>query len=320
MIAVWLVVVVVGLAVAIVASGRAVGYASDLAFGFSVPPFVIGAIVVGIGTDLPEIAHSVISALSGYGDLAAGNAIGSTITQMTLVLGLLPFAGIAVAASRPFTAISIPTSADRIVLPGGLMVIGLLVGAWFGADDALSRMEGLVLVGFWVISAFLLLRQTRTAEVPTMVVPERRPAHALVGTLVSLAFVGVGATAAVTAFIEIAETLDVPVFLLSFFAASIGTSLPELVVDVTAIRRGEKDIAIGDIFGSSLIDATLVLGLGPAIVPLVVDGDLVVRSALAGAAIVAVLTFVLARRGHHTWVTGLGLLAAYAALYPVLLT
>lgn len=319
MIVIWLVVVVIGLTVAVVASGRSVSYATDLSFGFNVPPFIIGAIVVGIGTDLPEIAHSVVSALSGYGDLAAGNAIGSTITQMTLVLGILPLAGIAMASSRRFAATSIPTTADRIVLPGALMVIGLLVGAWFGSDGTLSRMEGLTLVTFWGLSAFLIYRQTLTAGTPTMVVPERKPAHALVGTLVSLAFVGLGATAAVTAFIEIAETLDVPVFLLSFFAASIGTSLPELVVDVTAIRRGEKDIAIGDIFGSSLIDATLVLGLGPAIVPLMVDGDLVVRSALAAAAIVAALTFVLARRRHHNWVTGLWLLVAYAALYPVLL-
>jgi len=296
MIAIWLVVVVAGLAVAILDSRRAVGYASDLAFGFNVPPFVVGAIVVAIGTDLPEIANSIVSAVSEYGDMAAGNATGSTITQMTLVLGILPFVG-GTMASGP----------HRIVLPGTLMVMGLGMGAVFGADDALTRAEGLILI------------QAPVAGEPTMVVPEQRPTRALIGVLVSLGLVGAGATAAVTAFIEIAEELDVPVFLIGFFAVSIGTSLPELIVDVTAVRRGEKDLAIGDIFGSSLIDATLALGIGPAIVPLVVDGDLVVRSALAGGVIVALLTFVLARRRRHDRVTGVLLLLAYAALYPLLL-
>ena len=308
MIAVLIGVVLVGLAATIVASGRAVGYASDLAFGFNVPPFVVGAIVVAVGTDLPEIANSIVSAISDYGDMAAGTATGSTITQMTLVLGVLPFVG-GVMASGP----------QRIVLPGMLMTAALILGAIFGADDVLTRVEGLVLVGFWVVSMILVYRQSPVAGAPAMVVPERRPAHALVGVLVSLAIVGAGATAAVTAFIEIAEQLDVPVFLLSFFAASIGTSLPELVVDVTAVRRGEKDLAIGDIFGSSLIDATLALGIGPALVSLTVDGGLVVRSGIAGAFIVAAITFVLARRRHHDRVTGVLMLLAYAALYPVLL-
>lgn len=308
MIAALLVVVVVGLAAAIIASDRAVGYASDLAFGFNVPPFVVGAIVVAVGTDLPEVANSIVSAISDYGDMAAGTATGSTITQMTLVLGILPFVGGAMAAGP-----------HRIVLPGVLMAAGLLLGAYFGADDRLTRVEGLVLVGLWAVSMVLVYRQTPVAGAPALVVPERRPAHALAGVLVSLAIVGAGATAAVTAFIEIAEQLDAPVFLLSFFAASIGTSLPELVVDVTAIRKGEKDLAIGDIFGSSLIDATLALGIGPVLVPLTVDGGLVVRSGLAGAVIVAVITFGLARRRRHDRISGVLMLLAYAALYPLLL-
>lgn len=308
MIAFLILVVILGLGVAIIASDRAVGFASDLALGFSLPPFVVGVIVVAIGTDLPEIANSVIGALAGEGDLAAGNAIGSTITQMTLVLGILPFVGR-----------SLPTDVTRIVLPGVLMVLGLVLGGFFGADDALSRLEGLVLIGFWLVSVVLLYRHIPFAGGPTMVMKEERPSRALLGVMAALGIVGASATAAVWAFVEIAERLSVPVFLLSFFAASIGTSLPELVVDVTAIRKGEKDIAIGDIFGSSLIDATLVLGIGPTILPFAVDGGLLVRSAAAGAVIVGVLTFVLAKRRHHDRVSGALLLVAYLALYPLLL-
>jgi cation:H+ antiporter len=308
MIVLWISIVVVGLGVAIVASNRAVEYASELAFTFNVPPFVIGAIVVAIGTDLPEIANAVVSAISGYGDLAAGTATGSTITQMTLVLGILPFVAGTMATGR-----------HRIVLPGALMVGGLLIGALFGRDDVLGRAEGLILVAFWLVSAVLVYRQTPTAGAPAMVAPSRKPARSVTGVMVALSLVGAGAAAAVAAFIEIAEMLNVPVFLLGFFATAIGTSLPELVVDVVAVRRGEKDMAVGDIFGSSLIDATLALGIGPALIPFAVDGSLVVRSAMAGAVIVALVTLVLARRGRHDRLTGVLLIGAYACLYPVLL-
>ena len=305
----WVALLIVGLTAAIIGSRRAVDYATELAYSFAVSPFIIGAVVVGFGTDLPEIANSLIGALAGEGDFAAGNATGSTITQMTLVLGILPLVGGAITIGP-----------QRIVLPGALMVVGLITGAFFGSDDQLTRNEGLILIAFWIASTYLIYRRTPLAGEPTMVAYERRPMRSLGGLAVSLAVVGAGATGAVTAFLEIAEALSVPVFLLSFFAASIGSSLPELVVDITAVRQGERDLAVGDIFGSSLIDASLVLGIGPAVRHLTVDGDLVVTSGIAGAVIVGALTVVLARRGKHDWVTGLALLAAYAALYPLLLS
>lgn len=305
----WALLLIVGLTAAIFGSRRAVTYATDLAYSYEVSPFIIGVIIVAIGTDLPEIANSLIGALADEGDFAAANATGSAITQMTLVLGILPLVGGAITIGP-----------QRIVLPGALMVVGFVVGAIFGADDQLTRTEGLILIAFWLVSTYLIYRRTPLAGEPAMVAFERRPLRSLGGLLLALAIVGAGATGAVTAFLEIAEELDVPIFLLSFFAASIGSSLPELVVDITAVRRGERDLAIGDIFGSSLIDATVVLGIGPVVRTLAVDGGLVVTSGIAGAVIVAALTFVLSKRGKHTWVTGLALIAAYAALYPLLLS
>lgn len=303
----WAALLVVGLIAAIIGSRRAVDFATDLAYSYPVSPFIIGALIVAIGTDLPEIANSLIGAIVGAGDFSAGNAIGSTITQMTLVLGILPLVGGALTIGP-----------GRIVLPGTFMVIGLLLGAVFGADGQLLGWEGLVLVSFWLVATILIYRRTPVAGEPSMVAYERRTGRALGGLLFALAIVGAGATGAVAAFLEIAERLDVPVYLISFFAASIGTSLPELVVDITAVRRGERDLAVGDIFGSSLIDATVVLGVGPAVRTLSVDGDLLITAGIAGAVIVALITWVLARRGRHDWLTGVAMLVAYAALYPLL--
>lgn len=304
----WIVLLVVGLVAAILGSRWAVTFASAIAYSFPVSPFIIGAVIVAIGTDLPEIANSFVGALRDSGDFAAGNATGSTITQMTLVLGILPLAGGTIAIGP-----------QRIVLPGTLMVGGLVLGAIFGADNQLTRLEGLVLVAFWIISTILIYRRTPVAGEPSMVAYGQGIGRSVGGLLLSLAVVGAGATGAVTAFLEIAEEIDIPVFLVSFFAASFGSSLPELVVDITAVRRGERDLAIGDIFGSSLIDATVVLGIGPLVRTLTVDGGLLLAGGLAGAVIVAALTFVLARRGKHNWATGIALIVAYAALYPLLI-
>jgi len=305
----WVGLLAVGLAAAILGSNRAVTFASNIAYSFPVSPFIIGAVIVAIGTDLPEIANSFIGALRDQGDFAAGNATGSAITQMTLVLGILPLVGGTIAIGP-----------GRIALPGSLMVGGMLLGAAFGADNQLTRLEGLVLLAFWIVSTVLIYRRTPVAGEPSMVAYGQGLGRSVAGLLVSLAVVGAGATAAVAAFLEIAERLDAPVFMVSFFAASFGSSLPELVVDVTAVRRGERDLAIGDIFGSSLIDATVVLGIGPMVRTLSVDGSLVVVSGLAGAVIVAALTFALAKRRRLDWITGVLLLLAYLALYPILIT
>jgi len=303
----WVMLLAVGLGAAIMGSRRAVDFATAIAYSFPVSPFIIGAVIVAIGTDLPEIANSLIGALRNSGDFAAGNATGSTITQMTLVLGILPLVGGAIAIGP-----------HRIALPGALMVVGLIAGGIFGADGRLLRWEGVTLVTFWVAGSIMIYRLTPVGGEPVMVAYGPPLARSIGGLLVSLAVVGAGASAAVAGFLEIADRLDAPVFLVSFFAASFGSSLPELVVDITAIRRGERDLAVGDIFGSSLIDATLVFGIGPALRILDVDGGLVARSAFAGAVIVAAITYVLVRKGEHNWATGVALLLAYALLYPIL--
>ena len=96
-------------------------------------------------------------------------------------------------------------------------------------------------------------------------------------------------------------------------------SLLALVFTVTALRRGQRDIAVGDVFGSSLADATLSLGIGPLIAATAVTADLVVRGSLVVAGVVGIVTMFLVGRRRHTAWSGLVLLALYAALYPLLL-
>ena len=107
--------------------------------------------------------------------------------------------------------------------------------------------------------------------------------------------------------------------MISFFVASIGTSLPELVVDVTALRRSERDLAVGDVMGSSFVDATLSIGIGPLLFPTAVTASQAVRGGLFAAVAIAIVVVVLTRVARHDWRTGLLLIGLYAASYVVVL-
>ncbi|MEX2102440.1 MAG: hypothetical protein WD805_00635, partial [Gaiellaceae bacterium] len=158
----------------------------------------------------------------------------------------------------------------------------------------------------------------QAADEPPAVRHQRRLAQAGV-VLAALAIVGLGATVAVRALVRLAEMAGAPEFLLAFFGASIGTSSPEIVVDITALRRGAPGIALGDALGSSLVDATLSIGAGPLLFP----AEVTPRLAIAGSlytlvAVVAVGTLLGVRRRHDR-VSALVLLALYALSYLVLL-
>lgn len=303
----WILAIVAGLAMALLGSRRAVTHLSSLIAAGRIPPFFFGITLVALGTDLPEIANSIAAAVSGHGDLNVGDSIGSATTQITLVLGLLAFFVGEVEIKR-----------SRVALVGGVTVLSLALGILLLADGHLSRADAAILILAWLLGSVALWRQG-IVETPA---PEEssgsRAYHGAVA-LVYLVGVGVGATLAVRGFAEVSERLSVPEYLISFFVASIGTSLPELFVDVTALRRGEHELAIGGIFGASMVDSTLSLAAGPLIVPTVVTASIAVRGSLI--AIIGVLsaTLLLSITRRHNRKNGLLLLAVYAALYPLLL-
>jgi cation:H+ antiporter len=148
---------------------------------------------------------------------------------------------------------------------------------------------------------------------------DRPRTYHIAGTFFALVFVVAGAALAVNGIIGLAEEMGVPGFLISFFGASIGTSLPELVVDIAAIRRGEPDLAIGDAVGSSFVDATLSLGSGPLIAPTAITASFAVEGALLALVAVAVVALLFSRIRRHDRRTGAILLVVYAGFYVLLL-
>ncbi len=309
MIAVWLLVTVVGLAIAVAASRRATTFAQVLALRAGVPPLVIGLTVVGIGTNLPEIANSIVASLSDHGDLNAGAAIGSVAVDVTLVLGLLPLAAGAFYLGRIDLRIASLAT-----------IAALLFGLWLVSDGELSRTDGAALVLAWIAGSTVLWATARAllrAEVAERA--EGSVTTQLLALLGTLTLVAVGATVAVTALINIAEIAGLPEYAISFFGTSIGTSLPELTVDIAAVRRRAWGLALGDVFGSAFSNATLTLGVGPLAAPTAIDADLATRGSIGALFAVAFVAIVLWRRKKLARGEGAVLLLAYALLYPLVL-
>lgn len=308
-IAAYVVLLVVGLAAALAASQVAVSYTRALAAGLGAPPFVVGVVLVAVGTDLPEIANSIASHLQGEGDVNVGDSVGSTLTQYTLVLGLFPLVAGTLLISR-----------RQVGLVTLLTAVGLGLTAIFVANGYLGRVEGLALIATWAVAtvATTKLLGGGANDDPPAVRHDGRLTQAAV-TFGSLALVGAGAGVAVYSLVRLAEAIGVPEFLLAFFGASVGTSLPEIIVDVTALRAGAPGIALGDALGSSLVDSTLSIGAGPAVAPAEVTARLaIVGSLYTLVAIVAVGAILCARRRHDR-LSAAALFALYALSYGVLL-
>jgi cation:H+ antiporter len=320
----WSLALIAGVGLAALASAQAIKHVTAVAASSKLPPFLIGTTLVAIGTDLPEIANSITASLAGHGDLNVGDSIGSAATQITLVLGLIPF------LSR--TPVSVPRRALAPTAMSTAATIGL--GLLLFSDGYISRLDGLLLVLSWPL-AFLSIR--RWGDPPqdpssddnaesdashggsdddTQPPSHWQPALAALGYF---ALVGVGAAIGVLAFVELAAILGVPEYLISFFAASLATSLPELLVGIAALRTGQAALALGDAFGSSLVDTSLSVGIGPLIAPTPINAELATRGSTGTLVVLAVVTTTLMLSKTHNRFTGTIAIAAYFGLYALLL-
>jgi cation:H+ antiporter len=309
--ALWIPAAVAAALVMAFASRIAIGHASAVARRLGAPPFLIGMTLVAVGTDIPEIVNSVVAAHAGHGDISLGDATGSVFTQITFGLGLFPFmAGTTIAVEQ-----------RNVWLLSALTLVALALGAVLYGDGGLSRGDAAALAFTW-LGASLIAWKGRARLPPLR--PRRDEgtgplALHVAAVLLSLAFVGGAAAVLVAAVAALATDLGIPEYLLSFFGASIATSLPELTVELVALRKGERDLALGDVFGSCLVDASLAVAAGPLLFPTRVTPGLAHRGALMAAAGMAMAGATLGVRGRHDYRSGTLLLICYILAYFVVI-
>jgi len=313
-----IVAVVLGLAILVWSADTFIDGATSLAVRFNMPSFLIGVIILGIGTSAPELVVSALAAFARSPDLALGNAYGSNIINITLVLGV--------------TALISPILIRSDVIRYDLMLL-LAVTALAAiqlVDGNLSRLDGIVLVVALVAVLLIQILLSLRSNKDKVELPEQLAAKEQVnvfksfGTLIlGLSLLIASSRAIVWGAVELATLWGMSELLIGLTIVAIGTSLPELVASVAAARRGEHDMALGNVIGSNLFNTLGVVGLAAIIKPMQhIDPQILSRDVMM-VGMVSVLLFILAiiafkRQGEMKHGSGVVLILTFI-FYSVLL-
>ena len=262
-----IVAVIVGLAVLVWSADKFVDGAVGVAEFCGMSTLLIGMVVVGFGTSAPELTVSAISASQGNPELALGNAYGSNIANIALILGA--------------TALISPILMQRSVLRGDLPILLAvsvlsIILVW---DGNVARWNGILLLAvFAAAMAYSIRRELRKAKLEKSEslsgnADSAEPKKVSLGKsvfwlLLGLVLLVVSSRALVWGAVEIARTLGVSDLLIGLTIVAIGTSLPELASSIAAARKGENDLALGNIIGSNLFNTLAVVGLAATISPM----------------------------------------------------
>ena len=269
--------VVVGLAILVWSADVFIDGAVALANKLNVPSFLIGVIILGLGTSAPEMIVSMLAALEGSPELALGNAYGSNIVNIALVLG----------ATVLISPIIIRKSIINRDMP--LLLLVTAVAAWQLSDGVLSNTDGIVLIVLLVvvlgIQIILCLREGNHEHEGDTVEETAKAEHSMAQGLGRL-FLGLlvlilSSRAIVWGAIELATLWGLSELIIGLTIVAIGTSLPELVASLSAARKGEHDMALGNIIGSNVFNTLGVVGVAALIAPITPSSIILSRDILA---------------------------------------
>lgn len=241
-----LLILLAALALLVKSSDWLVGAAETLGLSFGVSPFVIGITIVAIGTSLPELASSIAGVLAGESSIVTGNVIGSNVANICLVLGLTAVVGRGIAMDASVIDVDIP------------MLLGSALAVWVVTYDGMvGFIDALILLVLLVI--FLVSSLRSRASNPG----ERLQAPPLTYVWLLLGAVGIfiGAQYTVSSVQEISTALGIGTGVIAMSAVALGTSLPEVLVSLTAARRGNAGLAVGNVVGSNIFNSLGVLGI-----------------------------------------------------------
>lgn len=309
-----------GFIVLIWSADRFVAGASSLASNLGVPPLIVGLTIVGIGTSAPEMLISGLAAGQGNAGLGIGNAVGSNIANMGLILGITAL----------YRALDVGSRTLRREMP--LMIGVTLIAYLLVADHHLGHWDGgILLFGMVVFLAWLVYTAEHTdaddplrAELQTEITSTTMgPAASALWFLLGLVLLIASSKLLVWGAVEIAGMLGVSDLVIGLTIVAIGTSLPELATCLTAAKKGESDIAIGNIIGSNLFNLLAVLALpgiiAPgAVLPEVLNRDFPILTVIT--LIFALTAYGLHKHGRITrWEGGL-LLLGYVGYQGLLYT
>jgi cation:H+ antiporter len=273
--------IALGLILLVWSAGKFVEGSAITAGHFGMPPLLIGMVVVGFGTSAPEMVVSALAATQGNPGLALGNAYGSNITNIALILGI--------------TALISPIAVHSAVMRKELPILAAVtaLAAWQLWDGELTLVDALVLLGvFSVLMAWTIYQgmtaksDALAAEISGELETRSMSLRAAVGWLIAgLLLLILSSRLLVWGAVDIAQAFGVSDLIIGLTIVAVGTSLPELASSVTAARKGEHDIALGNILGSNLFNTLAVVGIAGVISPMQVAPEILSRDIMVMAAL-----------------------------------
>jgi len=311
--------VIFSLALLVWSAERFVEGSASTARHFGMPPLLIGMVIVGFGTSAPEMVVSVLAAMQGNPGIALGNAYGSNITNIALILGV--------------TALISPIAVHSQILRKELPILTVVtaLAAWQLWDGKITRLDAVVLLTVFAVlviwSIWQGLRKKKDAlgreieqELKVHAMPIRRAVFWLVVGLVLLI---VSSRLLVWGAVEIAHGFGVSDLIIGLTIVAVGTSLPELASSVIATRKGEHDIALGNILGSNLFNTLAVVGIAGLIHPMEAGPEIFSRDILVMAALTLSLFFIgygFRDMGRINRIEGAALLACFVGYMAYLIS
>lgn len=255
----WPGIFIVSLAFLVKASDWFVNGAETIGIALGIPPFIVGVTIVAVGTSLPELASSISAVFAGSTDIVAGNAIGSNITNIVLVMGLVAiFSKQKIEIKRDIMDVDIP-----MLVASALLLWFLIADLNFTMLDAAMLIAGMFI--------FLAYTFTKSGDDEEEITRQKIGWQTIALVIGSGALIYFSANYTVMAIQEISDLLGIGTGVIALSLVALGTSLPEVLVSVTAARRGNTEIAFGNVIGSNIFNTFAVMGiprfLGPIEIP-----------------------------------------------------
>lgn len=279
---------------------------SGIARRLGIPQLVVGLTIVAMGTSAPEAAVSITAALKGNAGIAVGNVVGSNILNILIILGI----------TSVIIPIAIKESTLTVEIPF-MIFITIIFVFMGGSNEEISRLEGIGLWMLFITYLIYLFNLAKKGKVESE--PVRKPMWRLiVATFTGCAVIVAGSNITVDAATEIAKMFGISDRFIGLTIVALGTSLPELVTSVTAARKGNADIAIGNIVGSNIFNILFVVGTSALIIPVIYESEFLIDGIIAAASGILLWTAVVRKRElRRIW--GIIMLICYVFYFLYLL-
>ena len=270
------VIFIISLGVLIIAAKFFTEAAERIGLSLKMSPFMVGVVIVAIGTSLPELISGIIASVTGHSEIVIGNVLGANISNIFLILGMAT-----IVAKR-----SIKLGKEYIFIDLHFMLGSATFLVLFLLDGEISRIEGACLVVGFIVYQVYLMKSDKPDEMPTLNDPETVKKMTKVQwkdvliLLVAALGIFIGAKYVVQSIQDIALALHVDKTIISLTVLSLGTTLPELAVTISAARRGQPDRAVGNILGSCIFTSFMVTGVASLIRPIEMPFDLAKTSVI----------------------------------------